>query len=93
MGFAGVVNDSNFCANGLVDASRVPHPHLAEVKRVLQYVEFSPVPFSKTGVEVENRHDFISLNDYRLVWRLDGDGIMVKEGELDLPFIAPVTKE
>ncbi len=49
MGFAGVVNDSNFCANGLVDASRVPHPHLAEVKRVLQYVEFSPVPFSKTG--------------------------------------------
>lgn len=92
MGFAGVVNDSNFCANGLVDASRVPHPHLAEVKRVLQYVEFSPVPFSKTGIEVENRHDFISLNDYRLVWRLDGDGIMVKEGELDFPFIAPGDK-
>ena len=25
MGFVGVVNDSNFCANGLVTADRTPH--------------------------------------------------------------------
>src|SRR3712207_3182511 len=37
MGFAGVVNDSNFCANGLVAADRSLHPHIWEVKKVLQY--------------------------------------------------------
>jgi len=85
MGFAGVVNDSNFCANGLVDASRVPHPHLAEVKRVLQYVDFKPVPFAGSSVEVTNRHDFKTLGDYRLVWRVDREGVSFKEGELEFP--------
>lgn len=85
MGFAGVVNDSNFCANGLVDASRVPHPHLAEVKRVLQYVDFRPVPFRSNTIEVENRHDFISLDRYKLVWQVDGNGIKFKGGEMDFP--------
>ncbi len=92
MGFAGIVNDSNFCANGLVDASRVPHPHLAEVKRVLQYVEFRPVPFGGNRVEVENRHDFISLDGYRLCWRLDGNGVKANEGEMDFPSLKPGEK-
>ena len=33
MGFVGVVNDSNFCANGLIAADRTPHPHIYEVKK------------------------------------------------------------
>ena len=31
MGFVGVPNDSNFCANGLVAADRSLHPHIWEV--------------------------------------------------------------
>lgn len=85
MGFAGVVNDSNFCANGLVDASRVPHPHLAEVKKVLQYVDFKPVPFKASSVEVTNRHDFISLDNYELQWRVDCNGSKYKEGMTRFP--------
>lgn len=85
LGFAGVVNDSNFCTNGLVDAARVPHPHLAEVKKVLQYIDFRPVDFSGRDVEVTNRHDFISLGGYRLRWELLRDGGIVGEGDLPLP--------
>lgn len=34
MGFVGIVNDSNFCANGLVAADRTLHPHIYEVKKI-----------------------------------------------------------
>ena len=88
MGFAGVVNDSNFCANGLVDASRIPHPHLAEVKRVLQNIHFEPVSFSSHKVNVINRHDFISLDNYVLGWELLSDGRVVRSGEMAFPALA-----
>lgn len=87
MGFAGVVNDSNFCANGLVDASRVPHPHLEEVKRVLQYVDFKPLAFRPASVSLTNRHDFISLDNYSLHWRVDRNGSLYKEGDMQLPAV------
>lgn len=89
MGFAGVVNDSNFCANGLVNADRLPHPHLAEVKKVLQYIHFAPVPFEADKVEVLNRHDFSTLDNYTLRWELLRDGSVEREGTLELPRLAP----
>lgn len=85
LGFASVVNDSNFCTNGLVDAARVPHPHLAEVKKVLQYIHFKPVEFTGREVEVVNRHDFLPLDGYGLRWELLRDGAVVREGEIALP--------
>lgn len=89
MGFAGVVNDSNFCANGLVNADRIAHPHLAEVKKVLQYIHFRPVAFSRDKIEVTNRHDFTSLAPYTLRWELMADGTPVGEGKCDFPELAP----
>ncbi|MDE6770895.1 MAG: DUF4981 domain-containing protein, partial [Muribaculaceae bacterium] len=89
MGFAGVVNDSNFCANGLVDASRIPHPHLAEVKRVLQNIHFEPVAFNCHKINVVNRHDFTDLDNYTLAWQLMRDGDVVRSGNLDFPAVAP----
>lgn len=89
MGFAGVVNDSNFCANGLVSADRLPHPHLAEVKRVLQYIHFRPLPFNSHRVEIANRHDFTGLEGYSLHWELLRDGLVVKKGDLDFPEVRP----
>lgn len=88
MGFAGVVNDSNFCTNGLVDANRIAHPHLAEVKKVLQYVHFKPIAFNSHKIEVENRHDFISLDNYLLKWELNHDGKIERVGVIAFPFIA-----
>ncbi len=88
MGFAGVVNDSNFCANGLVDASRLPHPHLAEVKRVLQNIHFEPAVMNSHKVYVDNRHDFSNLDNYTLTWQLLRDGDVLRTGSLDFPDVA-----
>ncbi len=87
MGYVGVENDSNFCANGLVDAYRVPHPHYWEVKRVYQNIEFSPVPFTNNQIRITNKFDFKTLEGYGLRWDLKRDGKIVTQGVLDLPAI------
>lgn len=89
MGFAGIVNDSNFCANGLVAADRTPHPHLLEVKKVLQYIHFEPQAFTPNQIKVTNRHDFIGLEGYTLRWAVECEGEAVQSGETDFPVIAP----
>ena len=89
MGFVGIVNDSNFCANGLVAADRSLHPHIKEVKKVLQYVHIEPVPFTANRLSVTNRHDFIGLEGYRLQWAVECDGKAVQQGTLDFPLVAP----
>lgn len=88
MGFVGVVNDSNFCANGLVAADRTPHPHIYEVKKVLQYIHFEPKAFTSNEINIINRHDFIGLEGYTLRWAVECDGKAVQQGETDFPQIA-----
>ncbi|MDD4778751.1 MAG: glycoside hydrolase family 2 TIM barrel-domain containing protein [Fermentimonas sp.] len=88
LGFVGVHNDSNFCANGLVFADRSLHPHIWEVKKVYQNILFETVPFSSNSVEVTNRFHFSSLDDYYYRWVLEADGIAVQSGEGDFPDIA-----
>ena len=85
MGFVGVPNDSNFCANGLVAADRSIHPHIWEVKKVYQYVHFTPVAFTKNEIEVTNWHDFIDLSGYALRWNVEMDGKTVQGGTIDMP--------
>lgn len=89
MGFVGIVNDSNFCANGLVAADRTFHPHIYEVKKVYQYMHFEGVPFSPNRVKVTNRHDFLSSDVYDYIWTVKADGKTLYEGKLDVPPIAP----
>lgn len=89
MGFVGIVNDSNFCANGLVAADRSLHPHIWEVKKIYQYMHFEGVPFSPGLVKVTNRHDFVSSDVYDYVWTVKADGKTLYQGKLDVPVIAP----
>ncbi len=89
MGFVGIVNDSNFCANGLVAADRQLHPHIWEVKKVYQYIAFEPVPFTINRIKITNRHDFLSSDVYNYRWQIKADGQIVYEGALVVPAIAP----
>lgn len=89
MGYVGIPNDSNFCANGLVAADRSLHPHIWEVKKVYQYIHFEPVDFAPNRIRVTNRHDFIQLDNYLLRWVVEQDGHLVDSGSIDFPFIAP----
>lgn len=89
MGYVGVVNDSNFCANGLVAADRTLHPHIWEVKKVYQNIAFEAVPFTQNKVKVTNRFDFTTLDNYQLVWAVEADGETLKSGKMNFPHILP----
>ena len=89
MGFVGVVNDSNFCANGLVAADRSLHPHIWEVKKVYQNIAFEPVAFMQNRIKVTNRFDFATLDNYQLAWAVEANGEVMKSGKMDFPEILP----
>lgn len=83
MGFVGIPNDTNFCANGLVDAFRKPNPHAWEVKKVYQNINFEALPFS-SKVKITNRFDFASLDGYQITWNIKGHGQILKSGTIEL---------
>jgi len=83
-----IPDDRNFLINGLVFPDREPHPHIEEVKRVYQYIDTEAVDLAAGTVEVINRHDFIDLSGFSMVWSVSEDGIEQVEGEiaeLDVP--------
>ena len=64
--------DGNFLNNGLVDPYRNAHPHLSEVKKVYEPVQFR---YLENGViEIENKNFFADLSDKTLEWRLLKNG-------------------
>lgn len=89
MGFVGVVNDSNFCANGLVAADRSLHPHIWQVKKVYQPVYFKGESFHKNAVRLTNHNDFITLDGYDFTWKVKADGRVIAEGVMNVPVIQP----
>ncbi|MGN0281234.1 MAG: glycoside hydrolase family 2 TIM barrel-domain containing protein [Prevotella sp.] len=91
LGFVGVVNDSNFCTNGLVAADRSLHPHIWQVKKTYQNIAFEPVTFTTNKVKVTNRFDFTTLDNYELLWNVEADGKCVENGRMDFPHLAPHT--
>lgn len=89
MGFVGVVNDSSFCANGLIAADRTVRPHIYEVKKVYQYIHFEPVPFTSNKVLVTNRHDFITTDCYDFQYIVKRNGTQVFSGEIAVGTMQP----
>ncbi len=89
LGYVGVRNDSNFCANGLVAADRSLNPHIWEVKRTYQYIHFEHIPFSPNIIKVTNRHDFINSDVYSYKWMIKSDGKILYEGDLNVAPVKP----
>lgn len=87
LGFIGVPNDSNFCANGLVTADRKLHPHIHEVKKVYQNILFEPLAFTNNQLSVTNRFFFTSLDDYSFRWIIEADGKEIRKGTGNFPEI------
>lgn len=64
--------DGNFLNNGLVDPYRNPHPHLSEVKKV-----YEPIQFNYLGngvIEITNKNFFADFSDKTFEWRLIKNG-------------------
>lgn len=90
----GFTSDGNFCANGLVNADRTPHPGLAEVKKVYQPIQMRAGDLTKTEVEFQNWFDFLPSEVWLAAsWRVVADGQALQSGRLDSLTLAPREKK
>jgi beta-galactosidase len=83
-------SDENFCMNGVVSSDRTPHPALAEIKKVQQYIHVRPVdllqgeaPQQRSVLEIENEYDFTNLQEIAVGrWKVRADDELLGEGSL-----------
>ncbi|MCG8410776.1 MAG: DUF4981 domain-containing protein [Bacteroidales bacterium] len=76
------LNDSNFCANGLIQADGNLNPHIWEVKKVYENIEFKALDLNKQLFEIENKYDFTNLSEFYFTWDLMANGKIIKSGKL-----------
>jgi len=88
-GDEGMPSDGNFCVNGLVWPDRTPHPGLAEVNRVYQYIGFENVKIKEGLVKIQNNYDFTNLSEFYFEWEIVSDGVAIQSGMLSLPDLKP----
>jgi len=89
MGKSGILNDSNFCANGLVAADRSLHPHIWEVKKVYQPVDIEFVDIDSSIIQVINRYDFTNLNELDFLLEIMTDGTIINSEEFSIADLKP----
>jgi beta-galactosidase len=85
-------NDKNFCCNGLIGPDRVPHPGLMEVKKVHAFIKIRAKNLENGIVELENRYDFWSLDQFQLDWEILVNGLIDQSGTMPIPGIEPYSK-
>ncbi|MDO5341670.1 MAG: glycoside hydrolase family 2 TIM barrel-domain containing protein [Bacteroidia bacterium] len=59
----GVGNDDSFCVNGLITSDRIPHKHMAEVKKCYQNIDVIPVDVKNGVFKIYNNFNFTNLNE------------------------------
>lgn len=89
-----IASDGNFCANGLVNADRTPHPGLAEVKKVYQPIQMRAGDLARAEVEFQNWLDFLPAEAWlTAAWRVTADGRTLQQGTLANFTLAPREKK
>jgi len=76
-----VPSDGNFCCNGLVNPDRSLKPHIREVKKVYQYIDFIPVDLKNGLINIKNKYAFRNLSSFNFSWEITGDGKVFNSGE------------
>ena len=87
--FNDVLNDSNFCIDGLVHPDHTPTPGLLEYKRVIQPVNVEPVELEKGKIKITNLYDFIDLSHLIMSYGIYADGETIQSGSIQIPQINP----
>ena len=77
-------NDGNFCCDGLIWPNRVPHPKMAEVKKIYQYIDIKEVDLAAGKISLKNNYDFTDLSAFYAEWKLEADGVLQATGTFDL---------
>ncbi|REL28269.1 DUF4981 domain-containing protein [Thalassotalea euphylliae] len=75
-------SNTNFLANGLIQADRTPNPHLNEVKKIYQPILFGEFDIESRRLQVSNKYNFNSTNGLNFSWHFLEDGVEVKSGSM-----------
>lgn len=86
--FGEEVHDGNFVADGLVFPDRVPSPGLLDYKRISEPVRVLGDADART-LMIVNRHHSRDTGYLAWAWRADADGVLVAQGTLEVPPVAP----
>lgn len=82
--FGETQHDGNFVCDGLLFPDRKPSPGLIEYKKVVE-------PIRITGhdgnIRVQNLQDFADSSAFKFHWRLESNGKVAKEGDLEVPVL------
>lgn len=85
-------HQGNFMNNGVIQADRKWTDKLAEVKQVYQYIKFRSYNKETQEIVLENKYDFLNLNQYYLDFQIIEDGYQIYKGSIDLPNLKPNEK-
>jgi len=85
-------NDFDFSCNGLTTPDRRVTAKLLELKKVYQYIKFTPIALETGKVEIENRYDFTNLNEFDITWEVLKNGEKVETGILETLDLKPNQK-
>jgi beta-galactosidase len=78
-----LINDGNFCINGVVYPDRSTKPATYQCKYVFQPVEINPMNLSTGTIRIKNRYNFLSLDHLTGTWTLQRNGENVRNGQFD----------
>ncbi len=84
--FGEPVHDGNFVIDGLVFPDRTPSPGLLEVKAVFSPVRIT-IDAGDRSIAVQNRQHTAGTGAFRFGWKVEDGGVLVAEGDLDLPVV------
>ncbi len=82
-------NDDNFNCNGVVDATREPHPGAWEIKHAYQPIHVDAYDWASGEATIYNGWRFLSLDGVQGWWTIEREGRKIAEGKLDLSQFAP----
>jgi beta-galactosidase len=89
----GIISSGNFCCNGLVAPDRVPHPGLAEVKKVYQPIQMRAGDLAAGEFEFQNWNDFLPADQWLTGrWQVVAEGKVLQSGTIADLAIAPREK-
>ncbi|MFZ2658460.1 MAG: glycoside hydrolase family 2 TIM barrel-domain containing protein [Victivallales bacterium] len=86
-------NDANFVIDGLNWPDRTPHPAMHEVKYLHRPVAVTRIDAKNGRILIENRQDFLSMENLHGAWELQVDGKTLQRGELPHLMTAPRARE
>ncbi len=86
-------SNTYFCANGVISATREPHPQYWEVRHVYQPIVTTAYDLSKGRFNVRSRFLFTDVSSYKCRWKIECEGDEIQSGEMEKFSLSPLQEE